>query len=507
MKPFEARDCLPFDSWKDWKESDKWKADEAIRKLCEYFENTNEVSKDDDDKIVSLQTVRFRYDNDEQVTVQTRWWAGRYIGLAKISRYNEKASFQTEISIRPRFGEKFLLTILEDLYNIKVGSHNSDIIQSSEWFSSLLNILRRRIWVDKCAKANRYGLPRKNVKRECQGVTLRGTLDIRRTIMPWLTQKEVCTNIYEKTFDDNICRIVYEAHRILSKNVIENKLGRHMTKNTQSSNTALGFSMPPTVQDTINALNSQYKGTTFNLTEVEYKRIRYNSIYVSWKPLVDFSWDVIRNTRLGYKSSDNQTQCIFIDMAEIWEAFLRKKLGEGFSDDGWRVLSVEECRYRIYKGKFYSRDIIPDIILTRQNGQGENEYMVFDAKYKRMRANASKGYDVDRSDFFQIHTYINYVEHHLGHVIIGGLLYPLTKKVQAEDGSEIEINIDENRFHSEHLYGLEERNKSNDTKFIIDGVYCLESDIAEAKDYNTIKNDMGANVVEMINRIKNVINH
>jgi 5-methylcytosine-specific restriction endonuclease McrBC regulatory subunit McrC len=505
MKPIEARDCLPFDSWKDWKELDKRKADEAIRKLCEYFENTNEVSKDDDDKIVSLQTVRFRYDNDEQATVQTRWWAGRYIGLAKISI---NTSFQTEISIRPRFGEKFLLTILEDLYNIRVGSHDSIVNKSSEseWFGSLLNILRRRIWVDKCAKANRYGLPRKNVKRDYQGVALRGALDIRRTIMPWLTQKEVSTNIYEKTFDDNICRIVYEAHRILSKNVIENKVGRRTNQDRQSSNSTLGFSMPPTVQDTINALNSQYKGKTFNLTEVEYKRIRYNSIYVSWKPLVDFSWDVIRNTHLGYKSSDNQTQCIFIDMAEIWEAFLRKKLGEGFANDGWRVLSVEECRYRIYKGKFYSRDIIPDIILTRQNGQGENEYMVFDAKYKRMRANASKGYDVDRSDFFQIHTYINYVEHHLGHVVIGGLLYPLTKKVQTEDGSEIEINIDENKFHSEHLYGLEERNKSNDTKFIIDGVYCPESDNAEAKVYDVIKDDMEENVKAMIKRIKKAAN-
>ena len=122
MKPIKARDCLPFDSRKDWKESDKRKADEALRKLCEYFENTNEVSEDDDDKIVSLQTLRFRYDNDEQATVQTRWW---------------------------------------------------------------LNLLRRRIWVDKCAKANRYGLPRKNVKKEYQGIALRGALDIRRTIMPW----------------------------------------------------------------------------------------------------------------------------------------------------------------------------------------------------------------------------------------------------------------------------------------------------------------------------------
>lgn len=492
MAKFEAKDCLPFSPSN---------GDKALKALCEYFDATGEINGADE-KIASLQTAMYPYDGLSP-SLQTRWWAGRYIGHAYVKQEGSRTA--TEITIRPRFGEKFLLSIIEDVYNIKVGNHDGEFQKTDEWFSSLLNLLRRRIWVDKCAKANRYGLPRKNVKRGCQGVTLRGALDIGQTIMPWLMQKEVCTNIYEKTFDDNICRIVYEAHRILSKNVIENKVGRHSNQDRQSSNSALGFSMPPTVQDSINSLNNQYKGTAFNLTEVEYKRIRYNSIYVSWKPLVDFSWDVIRNTQLGYKSSDNQTQCIFIDMAEIWEAFLRKKLGEGFSDDGWRVLSVEECRYRIYKGKFYSRDIIPDIILTRQNGQGENEYMVFDAKYKRMRANVSKGYDVDRSDFFQIHTYINYVEHHLGHVIIGGLLYPLTKKVQTEDGSEIEVYFDENKFHSEHLYGWEDRNKSNDTKFIIDGVYCPESGNAEAKAYDVIKNDMDMNVKTMIERIKHAL--
>jgi 5-methylcytosine-specific restriction endonuclease McrBC regulatory subunit McrC len=496
MKPIEARDCLPFDSWRDWKELDKRNADEAIRKLCEYFENTNEVSKDDDEKIVSLQTVRFRYDNDEIATVQTRWWAGRYIGLAKIF---VKTSFQTEISIRPRFGEKFLLVILEDLYNIKMGSHNSDIIQSSEWFSSLLNILRRRIWVDKCAKANRYGLPRKNVKREFQGVALRGALDVRRTIMPWLTQKEVCTNIYEKTFDDNICRIVYEAHRILSKNVIENKVGRRSNQDRQSSNSVLGFSMPPTVQDTINALNSQYKGTAFNLTEVEYKRIRYNSIYVSWKPLVDFSWDVIRNTQLGYKSSDNQTQCIFIDMAEIWEAFLRKKLGEGFVDDGWRVLSVEECHYRIYKGKFYERDIIPDIILEK-----DGKYMVFDAKYKRMRGikTSGKQSDVDRSDLFQIHAYIQFVQHHLGDVVVGGLLYPITRINDEGNAYLHSDDIETSLYHSEHLFGYKSNHK---TRFIIDGIVCDE-DYNDDSSVAEMKEQMDRNIHSMINRIKNVIN-
>ena len=39
-----------------------------------------------------------------------------------------------------------------------------------------------------------------------------------------------------------------------------------------------------------------------------------------------------------------------------------------------------------------------------------------------------RGIDVDRADFFQIHTYISYMQH-LGTVKFAGLLYPVEKDV------------------------------------------------------------------------------
>ena len=491
-----AKDCSPFLISKG--------KDQAIIKLCNYFESTKKDNVDDDEQIVSLRTTKF--DGE----VQTKWWAGRYIGLAKLSI----GKTQVDISIHPRFGQSFLLSILEDLYNIKTGSHDGKVSPSSEWFSSLLNILRRRIWVDKCAKANRYGLPRVNIKRELQGATMRGSLDVKRTIMPWLQKKEICTNVYEKTFDDRICRIVYEAHRILSQNVIENRVGRGRRKKTlpQPSAAGFGFAMPPTVQDTINTLNSQYKGTAFSLTETDYQHIRYKNIYMSWKPLVDFSWDVIRNRQLGYRAADSQMECVFVDMAEIWESFLRKKLGEGFANDGWRVLSIEECTYQIYKGKFYQRDIIPDIILEREQN-GQKEYMVFDAKYKRMRGIKSslKYSDVDRSDLFQIHTYMQYVQQNMGKVVIGGLLYPITQKGTNDDGSDFEnTDIDIESYHSTHLFG-DDRN-DDIPPFVIDGI--LFSEVPEFLDDESLDEQkirdesrrMAENIGQMIKRIKQTAN-
>ena len=69
----------------------------------------------------------------------------------------------------------------------------------------------------------------------------------------------------------------------------------------------------------------------------------------------------------------------------------------------------------------------------RSPRDGKDEFLVFDAKYKRMKGEKN---DVDRSDFFQIHTYIQYFLHTYpeGRVLLGGLLYPLS----LEDWKETE---------------------------------------------------------------------
>lgn len=461
-----ARDCLPF-------EFSSQNIEKDLETLCKSFELQNGESEDYEPIAVQ------RYDS---VSQSFQWLAGRYIGLAYIGG--------TEISIRPRFGENILLAILADVYNIKYTIHNASPNFSPDWFSSLLNILQAKMWVERCAQANRYGLPHTNVKKGYQGVSIKGALDIPRTITSWMTRREVCTNIFEKTFDDTICRIVHQAYLILSKKRITKKVKKEETK------VGFGYSLPPAIQDTINTLNSQYKGQVFDITELDYQRIRYKSIYLSWKPLVDFSWSVIKNRQIGYNAADKHTtDCVFVDMAEIWEAFLRKKLAEGFADTDWRVLSVDECTYTTYKGTFYQRNIIPDIILGKEKDDGTKEYMVFDAKYKRMRGKRRqvKDSDIDRSDFFQIHTYIEYVNRCIGKVIMGGLLYPLSEDITQHIES----------YSSENLFINENPIEPHPIKFIVDGVYCPEVDPSNEDKYdNTSVDELNSNVEAMIKRLK-----
>ena len=64
--------------------------------------------------------------------------------------------------------------------------------------------------------------------------------------------------------------------------------------------------------------------------------------------------------------------------------------------------------------------------------------------------------DVDRADLHQIHSYAGY---YLNDLVVSGLIYPLSKK------------IDLDKFHSNSLYG----NDNNNVRFIVDGIYVDEN--------------------------------
>ncbi|MBQ6729990.1 MAG: hypothetical protein IJQ83_07660 [Bacteroidales bacterium] len=391
------------------------------------------------------------------------WQAGRYVGATKIGGIS--------IEILPRFGNEWLEYILDDVFHFKIvksGSGESEKLKYNE----LMRRVLWHLWVRKFALADQYGLPRQFIKRSQVGMQIRGHLNAHKSLLPLFTKGQVVSEYREKNVDDAICSIVYKAYCIL--------INRKFNK-TQ---------VPQQVQDSINTLYDCYQCHPVSVSVNDYNSISYKSIYLSWKPLVDFSWQIIqRDSLFKQKGSKGESFSIFLDMAEIWEAFLRKKLGEGFPD--WRVLSVEECTRKIYSGQFYKRDIIPDIILEK-----DGQYMVFDAKYKRMRgikAN-TKDSDVDRTDLFQIHTYIQYVERNMGHVVVGGLLYPITKD---DEGKIFEnTSIDTQSFHSDNLFGLEGLQNSQKTAFIIDGIFCYEN-----QDYEMQKTDIEKEVNAMIDRI------
>ena len=486
-----APDCRPF-------YKGKAKADNAIREdtgsiLTEFVNSIipvsfldNDFSQADDESKLAyspFENKPYPFRDNEEVNYCRVWQAGRYIGSTTIKG--------TTIEIRPRFGDAWLVSILEDLFHFRLTENEYKSLKGG--LNELMRHILWHLWVRKFAAADQYGLPRRVVKRTHQGLQIRGHLNIRKSTIPLFTKGQVISEYREKEIDDTICRIVYKAYSILVKKKINKP------------------KVPAQIQDSLNGLYSYYQGRPIGVSEHDFHDINYKSIYLSWKPLVDFSWQIIQQEAFNqFKDKVGDSYSIFLDMAEIWESFLRKKLGEGFADDGWRVLSIEECTYQIYKGKFYQRDIIPDIILEREQN-GQKEYMVFDAKYKRMRGIKSslKYSDVDRSDLFQIHTYIQYVQNNMGKVVIGGLLYPITQKGKDDDGTEFENpDIDEESYHTNHLFG--DDGKNDTPPFIIDGILCSEvEDDQDVNEQNVKENSqkMNKSIIKMIERIKRSLNN
>ena len=163
-------------------------------------------------------------------------------------------------------------------------------------------------------------------------------------------------------------------------------------------------------------------------------------------------------------------------MAEIWEAYIRSVLKKGLKDDGWD-LSDEEIF--TYQKTFFKRSMIPDIILKKNNS-----YLVFDAKYKKMKKEMKEDkLDVDRADFYQIHSYIQYFNNEKMNVIAGGLLYPLSKT--------LENNV------SPSLFGEDK----DEITFLIDGIE-IDGDELKDKDGDKLRGEIENREQKFITSIK-----
>jgi 5-methylcytosine-specific restriction endonuclease McrBC regulatory subunit McrC len=353
-----------------------------------------------------------------------RWFAGRMVGEADFNY--EGQNFK--IRITPRFGDLQLFRMFEEVFNVRF-SESTKLLSLTDKYHHLIKKLISFLWLHLLAKANQHGLPRHTVERVYQGAMIRGRIDVRKSIVPLYAEERLVSHYKEKALNETITNILNQAYKILLRNY---ELG---TLNTS-----------PNAKDAIEQLKASGISEQ-HITEHQYRKIVYKDIYLSFKSVIDLSWDIIRNKNIGSNQSNikKTSFSFFIDMAEIWEMYLRSLLKRHLANDGWKL---RNDKLLAYEHKSFQRTMIPDIVFQR-----DDEVMVWDAKYKRMRF---EFFDYDRADFFQIHTYINYY-HQSFKVVAGGLLYPLSKKFD----SNKQLN---NR--SETLFSLE----STKTKFVVDGI-------------------------------------
>ena len=135
------------------------------------------------------------------------------------------------------------------------------------------------------------------------------------------------------------------------------------------------------------------------------------------------------------------TKGYLFDIAQLFEVYLEKLLDRHFVD--WYITGQEEIN--TYEPMFYGRKMFPDIVMRHKYNK---DIIVLDAKFKTMLLRKQ---DVDRSDFYQIHSYIQYYQ---PNVLFGGLIYPLGK------------NINTTKAHSTNLFGQSQL----DNGFVVDGI-------------------------------------
>lgn len=327
-----------------------------------------------------------------------KWYAGRYIGEAYF-KFQKK---EYQLLIKPRFGNTQLYRMLEEVFNIRFSESNQSVKKQKD-FQFIIKKIIAFLWINMLSKANKHGLPKSNNKQTYVGSKIRGRLNVRATILPLHTESKLVSNYWEKTPNEPIVKVLTQAYNIL-------KYEYDIAQIKVSS----------AAKNAINQLSSA-SVTKKYITDNEYKNIIYKNIYRSYKPVVDLSWDIIKRKNFGNDNDINsEGMSFFLDMAEIWELYLKSIIRKRFASDDW---ALRDEVIQTYVDKDFKRKLIPDIVL-----QKNDKILVFDAKYKRMDY---VYYDYDRSDYFQIHTYINYYQKNFN-VLAGGLLFPLSNKYTEE---------------------------------------------------------------------------
>ena len=367
---------------------------------------------------------------------KSQWRAGRYIG----NIYYFDGRKQSSLTILPRFGEKVLMEMFGEIFNINLTGGKSRFHSDNK--NIYVKLLVSLIWSQKLAEASRHGLPRKRVFNDNKGYSIKGKLLVKPSILSYCKDKTLISRSYEMAYDERVIAIISSAYRILKSEYDFEKL-----------------SVSPNILDTISDIVSlSHTLKNKHITESDYHSISYHPIYQSFKELVDFSWQIIKSsTGMDTQSKGLNVSGYLIDMAEVWECYVRSIVQKQLKEYGWNLI---DSTFTVYENSFFRRKIIPDIVLFK-----DGEYCVFDAKYKTMQY---RNYDVDREDFFQIHTYISYMQK-LGKVRISGLLYPIKDGIAPATAYS-------------PLFGL-----IDNCKFIIDGPNISKESVLKDRFYSVLK--------------------
>ena len=411
-------------------------------KIFGFKEQRNKL--EDEEQLVLKLYAKENSTEEKKYIVQTGLFAGTI--------YHKDVQF----NIVTPYGDTFLKRMLNFVNDIYVDnlSTKADKTEETNEFQNIIAFL----FIQSLEKAAILGLPKTYQSITQRSNKVRGKIDLNAYLKKDIPFTGKLTSTYRKqVYVQEIIDILYLACKALEK-----KFGKEIHKKI------LGI---------YQLLKQNYSGVfpqAAVLEKAKHHVVLQNPMFSNFKKTIGYAEIILKEQNLLISKEDNKlsTNGYLFDISQLFEVYLEKLLSRYFKD--WYVTGQEELR--VYQQMFYKRKMFPDLVMKHKK---TNQIVVFDAKFKKMRLNKkeSKYSDLDRSDFYQIHSYIQYYQ---PNVIMGGLIYPLSN----------EINIDTT--HSDRLFG----NPNIDTNFIVDGIYI--NDEMSISDINKKENEFVLRLERMI---------
>lgn len=379
---------------------------EARLTIGQFLENKNNILlnlypncdkqtyKNDNDELIYV--IRPVYKQNDKLFVQT----GNYIGKLKCDGI--------ELDISSRFGVNFLNRMLNFVNNIYLSDIDIFCKQSDDRHNDFSKYILYYLFVQSLEKSFLIGFPKayKNIKYH--ETKFNGRLDISRHIkrdIPFLGK--VSSISRELTEIQEIIDVLHKAISIIDRYDNGNNA---LTKNIMH------------IKPHLRERNSNRYINKELINKAKNSKALSNPIYSSYKTVLHYAEYIIYLDSLQHSEQDTKQNYFgfLVNVADLFEIYMTKLLQLHFPD--WEVFSP---KINLYPNCFFSRKIIPDIVMQRGT-----DIMVFDTKYKRMDYKGNNQFgmgDVDRNDFFQIHTYMSFYQQSRFNLLGGGLLYPLSK--------------------------------------------------------------------------------
>ncbi len=368
----------------------------------------------DEERLILKLYSKEHSEGERKFFIQTGLYAG--------TLYHKGCKF----NITTKYGDAFLKRMLNFVNDIYIDNQQSSA-NKDENINEFLYIIAY-LFIQTLEKASILGLPQEYKKQQDRNHKVRGSIDFNAYLKQDIPFQSKLTSKYrEQIYIQEIIDVLYltlrKLERLFGKDIHNKLLGIYQLLKQNYSGR---YSSYETIQ-------KAKKHHTLN-----------NPLYNGFKKVLEYAEIILLDKDLIPEDPKNEleTTGFLFDISELFEIYLEKLLGHNFNN--WIVSAQEELN--IYEGKFYARRMLPDIVMKHKES---NKFVVFDAKFKRMQMAYN---DLDRSDLFQIHTYLGYYN---TEVIAGGLLYPLSN----------EINND--KAYSETLFGK----GNNEITFIVDGVF------------------------------------